>query len=74
MRKLFAVIMLCALGMASNGAAQARANGPKAKRVVLITIDGFRIEMLRDKDMPSPVLKEMAAWLPPSRIRTTRPL
>ena len=61
MRKLFAVIMLCALGMASNGAAQARANGPKAKRVVLITIDGFRIEMLRDKDMPSPVLKEMAA-------------
>ena len=47
--------------MTSNGAAQARANGPKAKRVVLITIDGFRIEMLRDKDMPSPVLKEMAA-------------
>lgn len=61
MRKLFAVLVLCALGMASNGAAQARANGPKAKRVVLITIDGFRIEMLRDKDMPSPVLKEMAA-------------
>ena len=52
---------LCVVGTMRQAEVHGQARQPKAKHVVMITIDGLRLEMIRDEAMPSPVLKEMAA-------------
>lgn len=59
--RLAVLLFFTVIGLLCHEMAQAQLKNGKAKYVVLITIDGLRLEMITDKEMPSPVLKELAA-------------
>ena len=53
------ILLLALIGVLCHSVAQAQLKNSQVKYVVLITIDGLRLEMITEKEMPSPVLKEL---------------
>ena len=59
--RMFILLLFTVIGISCCSVTRAQSKSGKAKHVVMITIDGLRLEMITDKEMPSPALKELAA-------------